>query len=153
MGRLDWDRARRERLVAERGSEASWGPGPPSAGHRRPAAPAAQQKLAIDRWLGEFRGLPYEQQLSYLTTVRRGLGRLLGSDELAAQTIKHKFKPLLMSAAGGRGVVRSAGGATPNAKATAAIVELVTRRPDQLTQKQCIRLLAGDPGGARDNGR
>lgn len=149
MGRLDWDRARRDRLVADRGGEPICDPGSPPSWARHTPAPARDQNAAIERWINEFKRLPYAQQLSYLTTVRRGLTRLTGSDDLAADAIRLRFKPLLKTRPGRAAAPKPVAAKTSVASAAAAILELVARRPDELTQKQCVALLAGDATDAR----
>jgi hypothetical protein len=69
----------------------------------------------------------------------------LGDDDAVSRSLSVEFKPLLKMPG------RSSDRRSPESQARratddlrAAVLEVVRRRPGQLYQKQCVRLLAGD---------
>lgn len=158
---FDWDKARSDRLRAERGTEPVWGPCGPPRPSRKPAS-AAHQTAAIERWLSDFKVWSYEEQLGSMGGLRRDLTRLLGSDEAAADVVRDRFKPYLKlrrtkppvrtahAPVAARKPPRQPTGrparqptAQPIDDPARAILELVRRRPGQLTQKECQWVLRG----------
>jgi hypothetical protein len=115
--------------------------------------------IAIERRLSEFKALSYEEQLVFFGPLRRDLTRLLDSDEAAASVISDRFKPYLKArrptpaarpapspAATRPPSRRSAPQPLPKASddpASEAILQLVRRRPGQLTQMECLWVLRG----------
>jgi hypothetical protein len=119
----------------------------------------ATRTIAIERRLSEFKALSYEEQLVFFGPLRRDLTRLLDSDEAAASVISDRFKPYLKArrptpaarpapspAATRPPSRRSAPQPLPKASddpASEAILQLVRRRPGQLTQMECLWVLRG----------
>ena len=134
---------------------------PSSQAPARKPAPSAEQKKRIERWQAELAAMAYEQQLEYLSVLRRRLRRLLANDDRAAQVIAKRFKPILKmpgskaatKASHGPGVARASKSAPPTgARVSPArrdkiveqtIKQLVTSRPGELSQNACSRVLAG----------
>ena len=156
MPGFDWDRARSDRIRAERGTEPVWGPDGPPRRARKPV-PEASRTALIERRLAEFKALSYEAQLVYFDGLKRDLTRALGCDEAAAKVISERFKPYLKlrrprppvrpaatPATGGPSRPRPAQPPlTPSDDPATAILQFVRRRPGQLTQKECLRVLRG----------
>jgi hypothetical protein len=123
--------------------------------------PAAQRDAHIERRLTEFKARSYEEQLTSFGFLRRDLERLLGSDEAAVEVIRERFKPYLKSSRPKPPPVRPARlpvatrppdrrpapqpPLTPSDDPATAILQLVRRRPGQLSQTECLWVLRGLP--------
>jgi hypothetical protein len=159
MGGMDWDRERRERPRRERGSDPVDGPGGSSRPGPRPA-PQKRVNSEIARLRANFAPLPREKQLAYLTDVRRSLFRLLRDDDAVGATIRNQFKPLLKRAGGHKppGPPRPAarGSSFPSPRSDRDLsreaLQLIRRRPDTMSQKQCVHELKASTCARRTTG-
>ena len=147
MAGLDWERERRDRPRRERGSDPIHGPDGSPSSHRKPA-PKQKVNAETARLREKFAALPYEEQLAYLTVVKRSLNRLLRDEGAIAEVVKTQFKPLLK--AGGawrpprpppRTAIASSPPPPPWRHLSEEAMRLIRQRPGTLSPKQCIRAL------------
>lgn len=166
--RLDWDRARRENLVAERGTTpADEGPPPEPvlSDEERQANRVARDELAQ-----EFARLSGPDRERHQREFKSRLRKLCTNERAVQGAWSIHFEPLLLSGApaarpadqGPQGSRRSASRTTTrqetkpiqarpdrrkavpaDPKATVAIMALVARYPGRLEQKTCAMVLGG----------